>query len=388
MQALSSPAGAFTAPDQRPPWAHSYDQANIAAWVRLRTPATTTTVTTVAAETTSTTATTETTATSRGRYRRRRSRNFSSSRYTATNYVQHPPPPPPQTPAYYGNYAQPQAPPPPQQQPPVCYWSYAQQQPLPPAQQHHPSIYGYNPQQQPLQPPQPLQQQHPSGHTPPSSLLPSPGPSPPPQPGLHLQMARSAPQCETELESILDEVGLAGLTLTSQTHGRVSGRGTEGATGSEYWVSDNGATSHIISDARNVYDWVDIPPERRKVMIGDGKVMRVIGVGSLNLRMHSKADFDVKLTGVYVTEGIGFNVLSLHQAQARQTIILAKKTHTCSINNSFSLVKRSDHACMPLVWTRPRLPDLLLCLLYLMFNPPSRRVSTPLTPWMPIFSCR
>ena len=86
--------------------------------------------------------------------------------------------------------------------------------------------------------------------------------------------------------------------------------------------ADNGATNHITSDGRNVYDWVEIPPEKQKVMIGDGKAIRVIGVRSLNFKMHSKMDFNMKLTGVYVTEGIGFNRFSLHQAQARQSIIL------------------------------------------------------------------
>ena len=138
-------------------------------------------------------------------------------------------------------------------------------------------------------------------------------------------MARSAPQGETELKSIFDGVGFAGLALASQNHDRVSGRDTEGPAGDGVWVSDNGATNHITSDARNVYNWVEIPPEKLKVIIGDGKAMRVIGVGILNLRMHSKTDFDVKLTGVYVTEGIGFNLFSLHQAQARQTIILGKE---------------------------------------------------------------
>ena len=93
-------------------------------------------------------------------------------------------------------------------------------------------------------------------------------------------------------------------------------------------MSDNGDTNHITGYARNVYDWVEIPPEKRKIMIGDGKAMIVIGVGSLNLRMHSKTDFDVKLTGVYVAEGISFNLFSLHQAKALQTIILDKEgTH-------------------------------------------------------------
>ena len=150
-------------------------------------------------------------------------------------------------------------------------------------------------------------------------------------------MARSAPQGEIDLESIFDHVGFAGLALASQNHDRVSGRDTEGPAGGELWVSDNGATNHITSDARNVYDWVEIPPEKRKVMIGDGKAMRVIGVSSLNLGMHSKTDFVVKLTGVYVTEGIGFNLFSLHQAQARQTIILDKEgAHLCDTQLTFS----------------------------------------------------
>ena len=120
------------------------------------------------------------------------------------------------------------------------------------------------------------------------------------------------------MESTFDGVRFAGLALASQNHDRGSGRDTDGPAGSEFEVFDNGA----MSDARNVHDWVEIPPEKRNFMIGDGKAMRVIGVGSLNLRMHSKTDFDVKLTGVYVTEGIAFNLFSLHQGQARQTIIL------------------------------------------------------------------
>ena len=127
------------------------------------------------------------------------------------------------------------------------------------------------------------------------------------------------------MESIFDGVGFAGLALASQNHDGASDKDTERPAGSEFWVSDNGATNHTTSDARNVYEWVEIPPEKRKVMIGDGEAMRLIGVGSLNLRMHSKTDFDVKLTGVYVTEGIRFNLFSLHQTQARQTIILDKE---------------------------------------------------------------
>ena len=47
-------------------------------------------------------------------------------------------------------------------------------------------------------------------------------------------MARSAPHGETELESVFDAVGFAGLALASQSHDRVSGRDTEGPAGSEF----------------------------------------------------------------------------------------------------------------------------------------------------------
>lgn len=71
--------------------------------------------------------------------------------------------------------------------------------------------------------------------------------------------------------------------------------------------SENGLTDHITSDASFMYDWVEISPENEKVLTGGGKAMMVTGLCSLNLKMHSTTDFHVKLTGVYVTEGIGVN---------------------------------------------------------------------------------
>ena len=89
-------------------------------------------------------------------------------------------------------------------------------------------------------------------------------------------------------------------------------------------MSDNGGKNQISNGPTNVYDWEAIPPGKKKVLIGDGQNMRVMSVGSLNLTMHSNTDFNFKLTKVYVTEGIGFNLFSLHDVQARQTITLDK----------------------------------------------------------------
>ena len=54
-----------------------------------------------------------------------------------------------------------------------------------------------------------------------------------------------------------------------------------------------------------------------KELIEDGRAMRVPCAGSWSLKMHSNTDFHVKLREVYVTDGIGFNLISLHGAQAR-----------------------------------------------------------------------
>ena len=202
VRAQPRPAGSFTAPDQRPPAAHSYSQANIIAVVEV----------------------TDTDYYDYGDYSGDgdygdygdnadycyesqqvppQTQWQSQQQLLYCNYAQPPPPPPPLTRACNGYYAQPQRPPPPLQQPPTCYGSYVQQQHLPPAQQQQPSIYGYNPQQQPPQPPPPRLQQHPPDHVQPSSLSHAPGPSPPLQPELNLLMAPSAPQSEPELEPIL-----------------------------------------------------------------------------------------------------------------------------------------------------------------------------------------
>ena len=79
--------------------------------------------------------------------------------------------------------------------------------------------------------------------------------------------------------------------------------------------------------------------------------------------MHSKTDFNVKSTGVCVTEGIGFNMLSLHEAQAKKTIIMGK--------DDVQLFDKLHHVYMRPEWTRPPLRDLLLCLPCLTFHSPS-----------------
>ena len=108
------------------------------------------------------------------------------------------------------------------------------------------------------------------------------------------------------------------------TVGWVAQSRSTGTPGSELWVSDNGAMNHVTSYPSNVYHWVEIPPGNENVLIGSRKEMRGRRVGSLNLNMHAVTDFNVKWTGVYVTEGTEFNLFSLYDAESRQNIALDK----------------------------------------------------------------
>lgn len=96
-------------------------------------------------------------------------------------------------------------------------------------------------------------------------------------------------------------MALARLTHSETTRGRVVGSPYH-----EFWVSDNGVANPITNDSRNVHDWVGIPPGKERLLIGNGKEMRVTGAGSLSLKVHSNTDLNVKSTEVYVAEGIAF----------------------------------------------------------------------------------
>ena len=48
--------------------------------------------------------------------------------------------------------------------------------------------------------------------------------------------------------------------------------------------------------------------------------MRVVWVGSQHLQKGGTTDFNVKLPGVHVTEGLGFTHFSVHDGQSREKI--------------------------------------------------------------------
>ncbi|CAN0055500.1 unnamed protein product, partial [Sphacelaria rigidula] len=99
----------------------------------------------------------------------------------------------------------------------------------------------------------------------------------------------------------------------------------------EEWISDRGASHHTTGNMEGLFD-VRVPPHGNdNVILGDSTVLSVRAVGSLNLRFYmghtdgaERTSVCVKLTNVYVLDGIKFNLFPLHQAQYKQDITLTR----------------------------------------------------------------
>ncbi|CAN0404827.1 unnamed protein product, partial [Scytosiphon promiscuus] len=79
----------------------------------------------------------------------------------------------------------------------------------------------------------------------------------------------------------------------------------------EEWVADSGCTYHTTGDPRLMYNMQCVPPEESRIAPGDGRVLNVVGKGSLNLIMHAQTEFPVTLQKVLLVEGMHFNLFRL-----------------------------------------------------------------------------
>ncbi|CAM9485197.1 unnamed protein product, partial [Hapterophycus canaliculatus] len=93
----------------------------------------------------------------------------------------------------------------------------------------------------------------------------------------------------------------------------------------ELWISDSGSTYHPTGDPRLMYDMRGISPEERRIAIGDGRALNVIGMGSLGLILHAKTEFPITVKNVILVERMHFNLFSLHCGQDTQTMILDRE---------------------------------------------------------------
>ena len=164
-------------------------------------------------------------------------------------------------------------------------------------------------------------------HHHPSSSAPESDPSSSPSPyHLHCCVAQSVPEGEFRLG--LNGLGGGAFALAAAVASEASQ-----SVGTETWLSDNGATHHTTSNDDGMYDLRSPPKGRHKVVVGNGVTITVRAVGCLNVMYHMQTatgvkNFCVKLTEVYLLDGIRFNLFSLHQTQLSQRIVLdAKGVH-------------------------------------------------------------
>ena len=90
----------------------------------------------------------------------------------------------------------------------------------------------------------------------------------------------------------------------------------------DIWIGDSGATTHMTRNADLMYDTK--PPQRSRIILGDGSIKKVQFVGKIDLVFHSRTDYQVTLHNVSFVPDLGFNLFSFHVVQEKHEIVLNK----------------------------------------------------------------
>lgn len=72
-------------------------------------------------------------------------------------------------------------------------------------------------------------------------------------------------------------------------------------------MCDSEAIDHMTGDLDQVFDRPVLPKGQEWVMTGDGVVMKVIFLGTLNLKLHGDTDVRVQLPRSDVVRGLAIN---------------------------------------------------------------------------------
>ena len=98
----------------------------------------------------------------------------------------------------------------------------------------------------------------------------------------------------------------------------------------EVWHADSGSTHHKTGDLTHVFDTRAPPSDSNSVVLGNGKVMPVLAVGSLKVRFYQSSrdgpDSNgtcILLTNAYVLEGIRFNFIFDPSGSKEPTFVLS-----------------------------------------------------------------
>ncbi|CAN0426840.1 unnamed protein product, partial [Laminaria digitata] len=93
--------------------------------------------------------------------------------------------------------------------------------------------------------------------------------------------------------------------------------------GVETWIADNGASQHMTYNPEYLYNRRSPSPENAQVYIGDGTILQVEYVGSVDLTFHSSGqDVRETLESVSFLPQLRVNLLSLHTIQVKEPVSL------------------------------------------------------------------
>ena len=60
-------------------------------------------------------------------------------------------------------------------------------------------------------------------------------------------------------------------------------------------IGDSGATSHMTRNADLMYNTRQLPPDRSRIILGDGSIKKVQFIGKIDLVFHSRTAYTVTL---------------------------------------------------------------------------------------------
>lgn len=97
----------------------------------------------------------------------------------------------------------------------------------------------------------------------------------------------------------------------------------------DLWIPDSGSTYHTTGDSRMMYNMQNVPPEDSRIAFGDGRVLNVLGMGSLDLVPHAQTDFPIILERVLLVEGMHISLFLCMQDRRVRRLRSIQQACTC-----------------------------------------------------------
>ena len=120
---------------------------------------------------------------------------------------------------------------------------------------------------------------------------------------------------------------------------------TSGVSDRGIWIADSGASCHMTHDCSNMYDIRSPPPGREAIVIGHGRRLRGLCVGSVDVIFYGHTEVRYTLFYVSYVPGLGFNLYSLHAIQ-RTYVVVQGTAGTHKIGTGLAFPRGTKGSCV------------------------------------------